>query len=225
MNIPSLADLINQFNWIPTEVAILLFLLTGSVLVLLSDWRASIMALLIQYLTMGFALSHLVRPEIAFAKVLIGVFACLMLYLSARQAGWRYQLTFLSHGFQALLGKRTIAGEVFAPGRAFRVMAVLLMAVAAFALAQSYPVAGLPQNVSVSVYWLTLSGLLLLLLTENPLKAGLGLLTMLTGFELWYTTLEGSLLIVGLWGIVNLLLALVVGYLSAVRGVVLEEDF
>jgi len=72
---------------------------------------------------------------------------------------------------------------------------------------------------------LTLSGLLILILTEDPLKIGQGLLTAIIGFELWYTTLERSLLIVGLWGAVNLLLALAIGYLMAVRGVKLEEDF
>lgn len=203
----------------------LLFFFTGSVLVLVRDWRASVGALLLQYLTLGFALTRLVRPEIAFVKLLVGLFICFMLYLSARQAGWRHRLTFWSHGLRALLGPRTVAGEVFPPGRAFRLMATVLMAVAAFSLAQSYPIGGLPAAISVAVYWLSLVGLLILMLTENPLKIGQGLLTGIAGFELWYTTLEGSLLLVGLWGVVNLLLALVVGYLAAVRGVILEEDF
>lgn len=223
--IPTLAQILQQLAWVPIELPIILTFITASVLILFRDWRASIFALLLQYLAMGFVLSHLVRPEVAFAKVLVGIFACLMLYLSARQAGWRYRLTFFSHGFRALWGKRTVGGEVFPPGRAFRLMTILLMAVMAFALAQSYPISGLPEVVSMGVYWLTLAGLLLLLLTEDPLKTGLGLLTIITGFELWYTTLEGSLVVVGLWGIINLLLALAVGYLSTVRGVVLEEDF
>ena len=225
MNIPDLHSLLQRLAWIPLDALLVVFLFTGGVLLLVRDWRASIGALVLQYLTMGFVLARLVRPEIAYAKVLVGLFVCLMLYLSARQASWRHRLTFGSHGLRALLGTRAVGGEVFPPGRTFRLMAALLMAVTAFSLAPSYPIPGLPASVATGVYWLALVGLLLLVLTENPLKVGQGLLTAITGFELWYTTLERSLLVVGLWGVVNFLLALVVGYLVAVRGVNLEEDF
>jgi len=223
--IPSFRDILSQLNWIPLELGALVFFITGSLLVLIRDWRVSVGALMLQYLTLGFVLSRLVRPEIAFAKVLVGAFISLMLYLSARQSGWRRQLTFSAHGLRTLFGLRTAAGEAFPPGRAFRLMALLLVGVAAFSLAQTYPIFNLPAAVSIAVYWLVMIGLLILILTENPLKVGQGLLTAIIGFELWYTTIEGSLLVVGLWGIVNLLLALAVGYLAAVRGVVLEEDF
>jgi hypothetical protein len=225
LNIPDLNDILNYLNIFPLELSVLFFLITGSTLVLIRDWRASVGALLFQYLTMGFVLARLVRPEIAFVKVLVGLFICLMLYISARQASWRHRLTFASHGLRAVWGTRTIAGRVFPPGRAFRLMVLLLIAVTAISLAQTYPISNLVSTVSIAVYWLILIGLILLVLTEDPLKIGQGLLTAITGFELWYTTLEGSLLVVGLWGVVNLLLALAVGYLAAVRGVVLEEDF
>ncbi len=225
MTIPDLRDLLNFLYQLPFEIFILLFFLTGSLLVLVRDWRASVATLLVQYLAMGMVLAQLVRPEIAMAKVLVGLFICPILYLSARQASWRRQLTLTQHGLRALLGQRTLSGDVPPPGRTFRLMAVLLLGVTAFSLARTYPISNLPAVVSIAIYWLTLSGLLILILTEAPLKIGQGLLTAITGFELWYTTLERSLLIVGLWGAVNLLLALAIGYLMAVRGVKLEEDF
>lgn len=221
----SLQAILSSIQTIPLELPVLLLFLTGSLLVLIRDWRVSIVALLAQYLAMGLVLAHLVRPEIAFAKVLVGLFICPMLYLSARQAGWRYQLTFSQFGLRALLGQRTLTGEAFPPGRAFRLFLLLLLGVTTFSLAQTYPIDNLPQVVSVAVYWLAATGLLILMLTEESLKLGHGLLTAIIGFELWYTTLEQSLFIVGLWGAVNLLLALAVGYLTAVRGVKLEEDY
>ncbi len=223
--IPSFRDILSQLNWIPLELGVLAFFITGSFLVLIRDWRVSVGTLMLQYLILGFALSRLVRPEIAFAKVMVGLFVTLMLYLSARQAGWRQEPNFRAHGLRVLFGLRTVAGEAFPPGRAFRLMALLLIGVVSFSLSQTYPISNLPTAVSIAVYWLLMLGLLVLILSENPLKVGSGLLTAITGFELWYTTLEGSLLVVGLWGIVNLLLALSVGYLAAVRGVILEEDF
>ena len=115
--------------------------------------------------------------------------------------------------------------KAFPPGRAFRLVVMLLLMVTAISLGQSYPIGDLPTATGIAVYWLALVGLGVLMLSENPLKVGQGLLTAITGFELWYTTLEGSLLVVGLWGVVNLLLALAVGYLAIIYGGKLEEDF
>ena len=210
---------------IPLDVPVIIFFITGTILILIRDWRVSIAALLIQYLVMGVILVQLVRPEIAVIKVFVGLIICPMLYLSARQASWRRQLTFSRDGLRALIGTRTVAGEVFPPGRTFRLMGVLLLAVAAVSLARTYPLPLLPSAVIISVYWLALTGAFILMLTEEPLKVGQGLLSIFIGFELWYTVLEGSLILIGLWGIVNLLLALAIGYLTVVRGVNLEEDF
>lgn len=219
--IPTFKDLLQQLNWLPLEAGVLVFFITGGALVLIRDWRVSIGALALQYLALGFALSRLVRPEIAFAKALVGLFVTLMLYLSARQSGWRRQ----SGGLRAIFGQRSITGEAFPPGRAFRLMALLLAAVAAISMSQTYPVSNLPAAVLMAVYWLVMIGLLILILSETPLKAGQGLFTALAGFELFFATIEGSLLMIGLLGIVNLLLAMTIGYLSAVRGVAIEEDF
>ena len=64
-------------------------------------------------------------------------------------------------------------------------------------------------------YWLALVGLLVMILTAEPLKAGLGLLTFMAGFELFYAALESSLSVVGLLGIVNLFMALAIAYLAS----------
>lgn len=222
-----------------------MFLLTSSSLVLIRDWRISIMTVLFQYLTMGIVLAQLIRPEVAFAKVLVGLFVCFMLYLSARQAGWRRYLTATRNHprtkYLSNLGLPLNWTQPFiSPARTFRLMAILLIGVTTFSLAQTYPMPAIEQfspasseptssalsfTLSLAVYWLSLSGLLIVLLTDEPLKTGQGLLCMLMGFELWYSILESSLLLVGIWGGVNLLLALVIGYLTTVRSVILEEDF
>ncbi len=225
MNIPSLTDIFSIAQKLPLAYSLIVFFLTGGVLLLLRDWRISILALEVQYLALGAQLSHLVRPEIAFAKILVGIFVGLMLYLSARQAGWRRELTLAAGGKRALGNVSFGSGNTLLAGRFFRLIFSLFLMVVAVSLAQTYPIDTLPASVSTAVYWLVLVGVGLLILSENPMKVGQGLLTLLVGFELWYTTLEGSLLIVGLWGAVNLLLALAIGYLGIARGVDLEEDF
>jgi len=219
--IPGFEDLLQQLNWLPLEAGALVFFVTGSALILLKDWRVSIGALALQYLAMGFTLSRLIRPEIAFAKVLVGLFVSLMLYLSARQSGWRRQ----PGGLRAIFRQRSVAGEAFPPGRAFRLMALLLAIVAAISMSPTWPLSTVPAAVSVAIYWLAMIGLLILILSENPLKVGQGLLTVFTGFELFFATIDNSLLMIGLLGVVNLLLAMTIGYLAAVRGVAAEEDF
>ncbi len=225
MSFQSIPDIIGFLKNTPIELPFLFVLLTGSILVLVRDWRASIAALVIQYLAMGALLAQSLRVEIVIAKIMTGAFVGLILYLSARQSGWQNRPTFSNDGLRALGGIRFVGGEVFPPGRVFRLLLTLLLLVVAVSLAQSYPINLLSQLQTISIYWLLLVGVSLLILSENPLKVGQGLLTFFMGFELWYTISENSLLMVGLLGAVNLMLAISVGYLGIIRGVQVEEDF
>ena len=91
-------------------------------------------------------------------------------------------------------------------------------------LSRSFPLPALTATVTTGVYWLVLAGLVVITLTEDPMKVGHGLLTLLSGFGLFYITLERSLLLIGLWGSVNLLIALAIGYLTVVKGAGAEEE-
>jgi hypothetical protein len=82
-------------------------------------------------------------------------------------------------------------------------------------LLKSYPLPEVPRDIGFACYWLALVGLLVMILTAEPLKTGLGLLTFIAGFELFYTGLESSLSLVGFLGIVNLLMALAIAYLAS----------
>jgi hypothetical protein len=56
-------------------------------------------------------------------------------------------------------------------------------------------------------------GLLHLGITARVLRVAIGLLTVLSGFEIIYATVEGSVLVAGLLAVINLGLALVGSYL------------
>jgi hypothetical protein len=216
--------------------------ITAGIILVARDWRVLILALLVQYILMGLILSRLVRPDIATLKVMIGAFICPILFLSARRVSvGSFSLAFsmsrrsdhrsrVANWWQnfylviSLVKGRDRRRGPAATGFGFRVFAAVLMVLVAITLSDSVPLTGLPASVNTAVYWLTLAGLTTLTLTEDPLKVGHGLFTVLTGFELFYATVESSLLLTGLWGTINLLIALAIGYLTVVKGTRLEEE-
>jgi hypothetical protein len=107
----------------------------------------------------------------------------------------------------------------------FRLFGALLVLLVAMTLGNTFPLPEPVGSITTAVYWLGLAGVLALVLTEEPLRAGVGLLTVFTGFDLFYASAEHSLLLTGLWGTVNLLIALAIGYLMVVKGTGgLEEE-
>ncbi|MGQ9501419.1 MAG: hypothetical protein ACUVSF_05940 [Anaerolineae bacterium] len=200
------------------EVGVIGSLITSALILLVRDWRVILLALLGQYVAVGIILSQMISPEIALIKVLVGALICPMLYLAARQSGWsipaKFDATRQSFPGDAV----SIRDPLLWTGLAFRVLILYLVFVLATVLTHDYPLPGIPSDVGLSCYWLMLVGLVVLMLTGQPLLAGPGLLTALTGFELLYTLLESSLIIVFLLAAVNLLLTASISYLAAVLG-------
>jgi hypothetical protein len=239
---PTLQELLDQLKFITYETALLGLFITAGIILIMRDWRFLILTLLVQYILEGIILLRLVRPDIAVLEVLIGAFICPILFLSARQVSASalpasifidYQQDYhqrkLVRWWRNLVSKWRIRGirrsqPVAATGFTFRIFIGLLMILVTLTLSSTFPLPDLPGSVTTAVYWLVLAGLTVLMLTENPMKAGHGLLTTLTGFSLFYFSLERSLLLTGLWGTVNLLIALAIGYLTVVKGAIPEEE-
>jgi hypothetical protein len=70
-----------------------------------------------------------------------------------------------------------------------------------------------PTDITLACYLLVGLGLLLIGLSEAPMQVGFGLLTFLSGFDLFYVALEPSLAVAGLLGAVSFLIALAMAYL------------
>ncbi len=239
---PTLPQILSQLQFITQEAALLGLFVTACVILVARDWRVLMLALLAQYVLVGLVLSRLVRPDIATLEVLIGAFICPILFLSARQISASALPTTLSINNRADTGRHLaywrrafeligsfLKGqdrrrEPAATGFIFRVFVALLMILVVTTLSKTFTLPGLSSSVNTAVYWLILAGLVTLALTENPMKVGHGLFTALTGFQLFYATVEKSLLMTGLWGAVNLLIALAIGYLIVVKGTGLEEE-
>jgi hypothetical protein len=67
-------------------------------------------------------------------------------------------------------------------------------------------------------------GLIGLVLSGEPLRAGLAVLTILAGFDLVFAGLEPSLAVVGFYGAFTLVAALAFSYLVAVKGLGMSLD-
>jgi hypothetical protein len=111
------------------------------------------------------------------------------------------------------------AEESWPEGRLFRIFAASLVLLA-ISTASIDLMAVLP-NAGPPVVWgglvLISLGFLHLGMTLHPLRVILGLFTTLTGFEVFFSTLENSILVAGLLAVITLGLALTGSYLLILK--------
>ena len=221
---PTLLDVLAKLSFLTTTPAIAGLVITAGLIVVIRDWRFSLAALAVQYVLVGLLLTRLIQPQVALTKLLIGALVCIVLYLTARLA---------STGEEGLALEQETAGDSRSPLRAvgggvsladftFRFLAALFVGLAVYNLSTRYALPEVPSDIGFACYWLCSLGLLVLMLTEEPVKVGMGLLTFITGFELFYSALERSLSVVGFLGIANFLIALAIAYITASTSAVLS---
>lgn len=223
---PTLPDVLAKLSFLTTTPAIIGLIITASLIVLIRDWRLSLAALAIQYVLVGLLLTRLIQPQVAVIKVLVGALVCIVLYLTARLAD-------VSEEEQTAEQEATEDGRSPLPAArrgawltdfSFRLLATLFVGLVVYSLSKRYPLPEGPSDIGFACYWLASLGLLVLILTDEPLKAGMGLLTLITGFELFYSVLERSLSVAGFLGIANFLIALAIAYLAASRAELTPEE-
>lgn len=196
-----------------TTLALVALVLAGSLLVILSDWRAGILALLVEYAATALLLTQLVIGEVALVKLIGGVLVAAILAITAWQ---------LNFGRSTMPGVPAWQMRLATPtALPFRLMAVIMVVVSALYVS-GQPNLVLPGLDSGSAansasYLLMALGLLNLGLTEEPMSAGFGLLTLLLGFEIFYAAVEPSLAVVAMMAGVELSVALAVSYLAALQ--------
>ncbi len=219
---PSIYEFLGLLDFLRGYPAAYIVLITATVILIVRDWRWSILALLIQYLIVGLLFADVISPNLAFMKVVVGVFVCLILYITARQVKWGRIPEDVTEEEVVLLEDKRLASLgpfMLSTDTPFRVFLALLVGIAIWALVQrlgfQLPVA--PTHISLTVFAMSGMGLITLSLTSEPLKAGMGLLTFLTGFELFYSAVESSIALVAVWAVADLVVALVIAYLIQAR--------
>jgi hypothetical protein len=174
--------------------------ITAGLLVVLDDRRATLAALATQYLFVAWLAGLALPPAVAAVKLASGLLACGVLSVSASALGWRRE------------GERVGA---LPAGHAFRWIAALLVIIIAFAIGRDgwQVIPSLEPLAARGAMFLLGLGMLQIGITEDTLRVGAGILTVLSGFEVAYAAVEPSLAVMALLASVHLGVALVVSYL------------
>jgi len=180
-------------------------LFTAGLIAVVEEWRISLFALLIQYVLVGFLLSGSLSPSLALAKIAMGGMIFFILYPTTWRGRGKPPVRIASQ-------ERTLATTF-----PLRLVGSVLIVLVAYGLLHQYPWEGVAPHLALASNFLMAMGLWTVILGRGPFRMGLGLLTFQTGFELLFTTWERSLLVAGLLGLVNILLALTIPYLKAVE--------
>jgi len=208
---PTLVDLLARVSFLAAMPAVAGIFVTASLLVVSRDWRLNVTALIAQYFFVVLLLTRLIRLEVAAVKGLTGWMICMVFYLTERRASLLEQAPAIN-GVSSL---QRWHWWVISARASFCLLAGLLVSVAAYTAALRMPLPEVSNDITLACYLLAGLGLLLIGLSENPMQVGLGLLTFLSGFDLFYVALEPSLAVAGLLGAVSFLIALATAYLRA----------
>ena len=179
-------------------IAVLALLLTSAVNLVTLDWRWSTAWLGVQYLAVFVLVSVAWPLDLAVIKLVAGWMAASILGV-AHSPLVDDQLPALS----------------WPSGRLFRVLAASLVILTVLSLAPA-TVAWIPA-VSLNQVWgaflLIGMGLLQMGFSARPFRVMVGILTLLSGFEIMYAAVEPSALVAGLLAVITLGIALVGAYL------------
>ena len=206
----------NVFSFIAGVPAIIGLFLTALFIALSSDWRLSLLALLVQYVLAGLTLTRFIRPEVAVVKILVGTLTVLIFYLTALHVHGPRRIQ-ESEEEQPHALRRWLGWDGGPMGLVLRLLAVLLVVLALIQLFGELRLPLVSTDIAFAAIWLASMGILGLVLGGGPLRVAPAALTILTGFDLLYATLEPSLAAVGLIGALTLLSALAFSYLALVQ--------
>lgn len=204
--------------------AVVGLILTGLAIILGSDWRLLMTALLVQYVLAGLVLTRFIQAEVAIVKILTGVLVVFILYLTARRTQEIEAPRPDEERGSRLLGLQVgwAAGPLSLP---LRLLATLLVALAlvrlfddpGLSLATWPALSEVSPDIVFIAFWLGGMGMVGLVLTDDPLRVAPALLTILVGFDLIYANLEPSLAVVGFFGALLLLAAVSFSHLAIIR--------
>ena len=185
-----------------------LLFLTGTGILLADNWRWKTGLLGLQYIGVFGLVSVSWPVDIAVVKLVGGWMAAAVLFRTSANVS------------EEISGGET---SLWVTGVSFRVFSALLIGVSVYSLVPSalrWFLGATALQVLGGLVLLGL-GLLQLGLTQEGIRIVIGLLTVLSGFEILYATLEASVLMTGLLAILTISISFVGAYLLLASG--LEE--
>lgn len=212
---PPLEEIVAQLAPLASTPAIVGIAIAASLIVVLRDWRLWVVALGVQAVFTGvlFTLIFVAAPQLAGLKLLVGLLLALIYFVTGAE------LDQASPTLPKPPESRPLWWRLLPrPALLLRVFAVLLVILVVPQLAETVGGAfGLPPVIAQAGVLLVALGLLNLGLNQEPIRIGLGLATVLMGFQLFYATVEPSLAVQGMLAAVDFAVALAVSYLALVQ--------
>jgi hypothetical protein len=186
-----------------SELMILLIAGLAALVLTLEDWRGWLLAWALMGAGGGWLLQQTpgVPGQLASIQVLTSALLALLLYLT----GWQARKA----------APKTLTSRPPVHWR-FRAMAALFFHYLARILAARFPIPIAPAPILITTYTLIGIGLLIATLGRSPLQVGLGILTMFSGYGLFYFSVQDSLLAIGLMAGMNLVIAFLTAALTLV---------
>jgi hypothetical protein len=209
----SLDDLARAFAAVTTFQLLLGLLLSVAVVMLVADWRFSLLALAAQYIFVAILLSTLIPLQIAAVRMIAGGLVATMFYITARRVKGRRRRQRAPNDPPRFDDP---VRDVFWMNLPFRIIALALVALSVIALSGQFVLLNAPTLFWVTGLWLAAGGLVTIALTRDALKLGMGLLFFTSGFGIIYLSIDNSLLIYTLLVIADLVIALAVSHVASV---------
>lgn len=200
-----------MFTEIISWVAVAIILVVTTTILISRDWRVSLGALAIQYLAAFWLVSRHLPFAMGSVKLITGWMVVAILGMT------RLNLSNAEQGEQ----------DAFFPrGASFRVILMFIVALVAAGSAPRIEAAipGLGLPVIAGGLLLIGAGVAHLGVTSDLLRVVLGLLTILSGFEILYAAVESAILVTGLLAAINLSLGVLGSYLLTAGSVPLTTE-
>jgi hypothetical protein len=182
------------------------FALLGSgicagIVIVIPETRQRLLVLAVQYLCVAILVSLSIPLRLGIIKLLTGMIVVGILRLSSRKID-----SFKDQG----------SNQGLPTGWIFRILAVLLISTSALGLGglEFFQLPRIQSVAAASAILLVALGLLQLGLTERPFGIGIGLVTLISGFEIIYSSLEPSLAMMALIAAIHIGIAIVVSILQ-----------
>ena len=191
-------------------IAVAIILITSTGLLIARDWRWSLILLATQYFCMLILTLQHWPVGMASVKLVAG-------WMSAAILGMT-RSSFRAQDFEE--------SGLWPRGRLFRLFAAGMVLLIVLATTPSVDTIMADAGYAVTGGSLLLigMGLLHLGITDYNLRVVIGLMTVLSGFEILYSAVEGSILVAALLAVVNLGLALVGAYLMTAENAPQEVE-
>jgi hypothetical protein len=194
--------------------AVLLLLITSFTLLSKPDWQWCLLALYLQYFGVFILVGSAWPTAMAASRLVAGWIAGAVIGMALVSLPRKVQAEEIGKNTAPLPGNRTVPQDLLT-GRLFRLLAaalVILIVLSTFNTVITWT-PGLSVGQALGGLILIGMGLLQLGFTARTFHTILGLLTLLSGFQILYAAVVTSALVAGLLAIVDLGMALVGAYL------------